>query len=82
MMTEKDAYGDRDHTTRALTKYEPGDRVTVGPGYRAGGLYAADGCEGNYTVVKAIGRNDYKVSRGDAVGSWDLMVCASRLTPR
>lgn len=82
-MTEKEAYGNRSYYQRVSTWYQTGDKVIVGPAYRGNGEYVSDGYTGPYTVVcKLDSAGDYKVCRGDMVDDWDLIVNASRLTPR
>jgi len=88
-MTNEQAYGYRDYHRRQNTQFQPGDRVTVGPSYRMGGTYSADGCEGDYVVISRLGSgSDYKVARGnnpnDCQDSWgyDYIVTAARLTHR
>lgn len=81
-MNEKEAYGNRDYSERVWTSYNVGDKVTVGPAYRGNGNYQSDGFSGPFTVVKVLDTQDYKVCRGDAVAPYDLIINASRLTPR
>lgn len=86
-MNEKEAYPDgRTHSERALTKYNVGDIVRVGPAYRMGRMYHHDGHEGVYTVVKEVvmsgGKTFYDLANGevDQPEDWDLNVHAARLT--
>lgn len=82
-MTEEEAYGNMNLNRRISTWYRTGDKVTVGPVYHGNGEYVSDGYVGPYTVVKKLdAAGDYKVCRGDTVDDWDLIINASRLTPR
>jgi hypothetical protein len=82
-MTEKEAYDDFNYSRRIARWYKPGDKVKVGPAYRENNNYVADGHEGNYTVVEVMDSGgDCKVTKGDVIDEWDLMINAGRLTPR
>lgn len=73
-------------TTTLLLNLKPGDVVRVGPAYRGGNRYEADGCEGEYTVQRALPPGDYYLVKGlfDVEDvehvHWDLICHASRLT--
>ena len=78
-MTSEEAYPRMpSYDQRALQRFTPGDRVTVGPAYRTGGGYALDSKEGEYLVVGVAGL-DYFLARDSADSSWSLVVRASRL---
>lgn len=84
-MNESEAYR-RSYHERALAEYTPGSIVKVGPAYRMGGTYEADGWEGVFTVIRRCSDGpDYYVARGrhqDLNGlDWDGIVHASRLEP-
>jgi hypothetical protein len=81
-MTEKEAYGNITEAMRISARYAPGDKVTVGPAYLGSGQYGSDGNLGDYVVLKSIGKGDYKLCKGDALGDWDLICHVSRLIPR
>ena len=67
---------------------KPGTIVTVGPAYRMGGQYVADGTEGVYTVLRpmADARGDYYLTCGAvsvaglSEADWDVIVNEARIT--
>lgn len=65
------------------TEYNPGDLVMVGLAYRGSGRYAPDGCEGLYTVLRALPPGDYYLARGAVPidSAWDVICHVSRMTP-
>ncbi len=90
MLTEQEAYGDRLYSERALTRYEPGNIVRIGPAYRMGNRYVHEGPEGIYTVIgelsgsNSAGGLDYYLARGlwrrGTFPHWDVISKAFRLT--
>lgn len=83
-------YGDisesQTYHQRINTRYQVGDKVTVGLAYSENGVYTSDGFSGPYVVVDQMdGVGDYKIARGDVVygpDEWDVIINASRLTHR
>ena len=83
MMTNTEAYGNLSYDQRVSCQYDVGDLVYLGPAYRIGGVYQADGWEGSYIVVKVQDCGHYRIARGDVVtDDHDLIIHCSRLTLR
>lgn len=93
MQTAQEAYPDcPDYDARMRRTFKPGDLVHVGPGYRMGGTYQADGTEGLYWVIDMMpDKADYYLARHHSghpcpptgrENDWDYIVHTSRISPR
>jgi hypothetical protein len=87
-MTEAEAYPNT-YLERKNAWYNPGDKVKVGPAFRQGGRYFADGAEGLYTVLCREPGDFYFLIKGDIfdLDGWheedvDASIYVSRITKR